>query len=183
MEDARGVSGGEPCAHVTGDRDHAAHRHRTPAREVRTEHLAGDELHRQEAIAAVLPDVERARDVPVRHASGELHFATKALEHPGRRSELLLQDLERHDLVELAIAGAVDRPHTAGAEHSKDLVATAHDGRPVQPGGRSAWAWVLRDAGVVPERSEDGLRAGVGVAAAHARALTHRDHASSGLHG
>jgi len=46
----------------------------------RGERLALDELHREVPVALVLADVEGARDVRVRHPSGELDLAAEQLD-------------------------------------------------------------------------------------------------------
>ena len=73
----------------------ARERERPLAREERRERLAVDELHREDLLAALLADVEDARDVRVRHAPRELHLATKALERAGRAGELRPEHLQR----------------------------------------------------------------------------------------
>jgi len=126
VKHVRGVCCREPGADVEAVSDHVLEREPALAREQRSEHLALDELHRQEAIAAVFADVVGARDVLVRHASRELHLAPEALDHVGG-GELFLQHLERDDLVELAVSRAVDGAHRACAEHPEELVAPAEE--------------------------------------------------------
>ena len=53
---------------------------------------------------------------------------------PGRADELGAQHLERDELVELAIARAVDGAHAARAEQPEDLVAAADQFRPTHAG-------------------------------------------------
>ncbi len=83
----------------------------------------------------MLPDVVGARDVLVRDASGELDLPPEALEHLCRR-DLAAQDLQRDDLVELPIAGAIDGAHRACAEHPKNVVAPCEDVRSLEWVGR-----------------------------------------------
>ena len=86
------------------------------------ERLALDELHREEALALVLSDVERARHVLVGHAAGELHLTTEPLQHTGGVHELAAENLQRNDLVELRIPGAVDAPHPTYADEADELI-------------------------------------------------------------
>jgi hypothetical protein len=100
------MSRGEAGADVERDAYRLEQRELLAATEQRREALAFDELHREEAVAAVFADVEGARVVTVRHAPRQLHLASEPLEHRARRGELFLQDLGRDELVELAIARA-----------------------------------------------------------------------------
>ena len=136
MEDVRRVSGRETGTHVEPEAHDVGQRQPPLAGQQRAEHLALDELHREEAVAAVFTDVVRACDVLVRDPTRELHLAAEPLDHVGRR-QLLLQDLQRNDLVELAIPRAVDRAHRARAEHPEQLVASREELRRFF-GGRSA---------------------------------------------
>ena len=80
MEHPGGVGGGEPGADVTAEARHLGDAQPPATLEHRAEHLAVDELHREELGACVLADVEGAGDVAMGHLPGELHFATEAIE-------------------------------------------------------------------------------------------------------
>src|SRR5262249_22500049 len=79
----------------------------------------------EKLLAAVLADVERARDVGVRDPARELHLLAKPREARRIADELAAQHLERDDLVELEIAHAVDVAHSARADPSEDVVPLA----------------------------------------------------------
>ena len=104
-----------PCA------DGACHRERDIdgqpfALHARSQRLALHQLHGEQTRAFVLADVEHARDVRMGDTSGELHLAPKPLQLIFALTGSRLQDLERPQLVELAIAGLVDVSHPAAAE-------------------------------------------------------------------
>src|SRR5205814_2163636 len=84
--------------------------------------LAIDQLHRAERDAVGGAELERARDVSMRHAAGELDLVPEPRERVGRR-EFGTDHLERDLLVELAVARAIHRAHPAGAEQREDVVA------------------------------------------------------------
>ena len=123
MNHACGVCRSKPFANRRGDRDDVVHGERTDPCDARTERLSFDELHRDEFFAGVLADVEDAGDVDVGHPPRELHLAPESLEDPRLREQLTPEDLERHHLVQLEVAGPVHRAHTADAEEPLHLVA------------------------------------------------------------
>ena len=133
VDDARRVGGAEPRADRADDLDRAPDPERPFALEEPPERLPFDELHREEALAAVLADVERARDVLVRHPPRELHLPPEPLEHPRRIDELAAEHFERDDLVELRVARVVDAPHSADADEADELVAPGDE----QAGGEA----------------------------------------------
>jgi hypothetical protein len=91
------------------------------------EGLAFDELHRQEAKAAVLADVEGARDVRARHLPRELHLLSEPPEHLRDVRELAAEHLERDGLAELPIERAIHRAHAAHPEQRDELVASCEE--------------------------------------------------------
>jgi len=58
----------------------------------------------------------------VRDPARELHLAPEAIEDPRGVHEIAAQHLERDDLVELDVAGAVHAPHAAHADEPEQLV-------------------------------------------------------------
>ena len=121
-------------------------------------------------LALVLADVEDARHVVVRDPPRELHLAAEALEDARRVDESLAEHLEGDDLVELAVARAVDAAHPADAEQAEDLVAVGEqraarareDARPRLPrrgaDRRDQRLALVRDRLVLCER---GARGGI----------------------
>ena len=116
MHDARLVRRVEPRADRRDDVDDAREGKLPLAFDEVEERFAFDELHREEALTAVLADVEGARDVGVRDAPGELHLATKSLDDARRVGDLALEHLQRDDLVELTVAHLVDGAHATDPE-------------------------------------------------------------------
>jgi hypothetical protein len=119
MNDADVVRGVQALAELVRDRAEARPRHRRA--ELARERLAVDELHREEAIAAVLADVEHARDVLVVDPPRQADFAAKPLERVG--GETGAEDFQRDALAELAVLGFVDATHATAAEPAHDAIA------------------------------------------------------------
>ena len=111
--------------------------------------LALDELHR-DALAAIgeLHHVVDATHVRAGDASRHAHLALEPLQLGDVAVELVGQDLERDQLVQLAIAGLVDLPHPAAAQAAEDLEALAHPHGEISVGieegvGRGVtWRWL-----------------------------------------
>ena len=121
-------------------------------------------------IALVLADVERARDVPVGHASRELHLATEALERAMRAwRAACLSTLSATTSSSSRSRARYDGSHPAGAEQPEDLVAIRDERRRGVVGHARAR--------YTAERRHLGERVRVG---ASLRRLRHPVHASSG---
>jgi hypothetical protein len=120
MHDTRLVRRGETAADGDADFQRAVRRDRAALERPR-ERLAVDVFHGQVATAAMLADIEGARDVGVRHPAGQLHLLSELLERICAGA-VPAQELERHHLVELAIEDAIDAAHTAHAEKSEEQV-------------------------------------------------------------
>lgn len=65
----------------------------------------------------MIAELEGARDVSMRHPARQLDLGFEELQRLCRVCAMRVEKLERHVFVELAIVGAKDRAHTAGAEH------------------------------------------------------------------
>ncbi len=142
MDDSSGVCRRETAGDLDRDVDGANHGEHPLPFEERLETRSSHELHREERDAAVVTEIERARDVPVRDPAAELHLTPKAFLTERVRRE---DPLERDVLVELVVAHLVDLPHRARAKSPHDGVATCDD--PCGEGLRdhrvaqSVWVW------------------------------------------
>ena len=92
-----------------------------PAQEPR-QVLAGDPLHGQEVASVGLADVPDPTDVRVRDLARDSDLVEQTLEPVGVLTQLRRQELERDDLVELEVMGAVDLTHPAAPGETLDAV-------------------------------------------------------------
>ena len=76
---------------------------------------------------AVLAELVDAADVPMADLARELDLGAEAARHVAGARDLGAQDLEGHDLVELAVVRLVDHAHAALAERLEDLVAAGEE--------------------------------------------------------
>src|SRR5207244_3204967 len=131
VQDAGLVGSREAVEDLRGDAEDALDR-RAFSREHGGERLPFDVLHREESVSRVITDIERANDVLVGDLPRELHLAPESLVHPRELSDLLLQHLERDDLVELAIARAIHGAHPTAPEQADELISPSEDRRPAR---------------------------------------------------
>src|SRR5262249_44406809 len=112
------VGGGEAGADAGGDLDRAGDREDAFTGDHCGARLSVDDLHGDDLLALVLADVEDAGDVLVGDAAGQLHLPPEAIEDTWGVDELATEHLERDDLLELEVLGAVNAAHAAGAEEA-----------------------------------------------------------------
>src|ERR1044071_5841345 len=88
---------------------------------------AARQLHGDVEQPPVLAVVVDRAYVLVAHAPRELDLGLEAVGHARVAAEVGAQHLDRHHLVERAVARLVDRPHAAAAELALDLVAAVEE--------------------------------------------------------
>ena len=121
MDDAGGVSTGEPFGDLRGDREDLAKGERCAGREL-PERLSFDELHRDERRRIDPGDLEDRDDVGVGEGGGGTGLALEPPEALGIRGELFREDLDRDLAGEPRIPRPPDLSHPARAERGQDLV-------------------------------------------------------------
>ena len=89
--------------------------------------LSLDELHGDEAESFGDAEIEDADHVAMRDFSRQDQFLLKALQNAGMAGQFRTDHLERHQPVQLAVSGLVDRAHAAFAQHLQDLVTIRED--------------------------------------------------------
>jgi membrane dipeptidase len=93
------------------------------------------QLHRDPAQAVALAVLVDARHVGIGHLAGQPDLGAEAAHEVLLAGQLGTQDLQRHRLVQHAVARLVDGAHPAAAQQAQDLVAAAQD-RPPRQGGQ-----------------------------------------------
>jgi hypothetical protein len=102
--------------------DRALERNRTPFGDQLKNVGAVDELERNKEVPLDLPRVVNGDDVFVLELGRRLSLGFKAADERFVRGALFVQDLERDGPLEGRIDREIDRPHSAGAELSLDLI-------------------------------------------------------------
>ena len=95
----------------------------TDSADDRGEIFSIDILHRQKKGSIGFADVKHAADVGVRDLPGGSHFGMKSCQRSGILSKRFRQKLQRHDLTERHIFGAVDFAHSSSAGQRHNAVA------------------------------------------------------------
>lgn len=90
------------------------------------ERPALDELHDDEVLAAVFPDLVDRANVRVVERGGRAGLAQQALARGLVAAVVRRQHLQGHVAAQHHVAGAVDHPHPAGAELRVDAVMAQH---------------------------------------------------------
>ena len=129
VDDAGGVRGGEGVEHL------AHHTADAPRRQRRLlfDHLeqvgAVEQLHRDvEPAVLVRAEVDDLHRVGVREPTRRARLAVEALDHLGIASEVRVQHLDRHVLLEALLSRGVHPPHGAFADPLVDAVLAVDDG-------------------------------------------------------
>jgi len=120
---------------------------------------AVDQLHRQTVLTVRLAEIVRAGDVRVRDAPREPHFSAEALDRRLVRRDAEAERLQRDDVADHRVEGAIDRAHPAASEQLLDAIAPGEE--PAQPAVRR---WHLLPRSVVAASSRrlgDVYRGGV----------------------
>jgi hypothetical protein len=130
VQDAGGMRG----RHRIGDLNRVLQAlvYRQPlSRNQRGERAAGDVLHRDEIVFALLADLVNRDDMRMVEAGGRSRFLNEALLPFVVDRLLAVEQLERHRAAETGIDSTIDDPHAAFAEWRKDLVMRdrSHDHR------------------------------------------------------
>ena len=131
VDHASGVRGDQTVTHRERDADRVRRGERVglagPVGVARAQQVlegrALDELHRDEVGARVLADVVGARDVRVADAPREPDLAAKILQVLRHAGDVAVEDLERDDIADGDVDGAIHRAHAAASDHTLDAVA------------------------------------------------------------
>jgi hypothetical protein len=125
-EDVRGFQVAVEHADAVRVRDGHEHRHhqdralaraqRADALQVAAQRLALEELHDEEAVALVRPDVGDVDDVRVPDARGRLAFEREALDDVVALGEVVVEHLHRDFLLQGGVLGHVHVGHAAPAD-------------------------------------------------------------------
>jgi hypothetical protein len=103
--------------------EHLADAERAAADEQLVQVLALDVLEDDERLAAVVAAIDHGHDARVRELGDRARLAAEALDVVVVVRVLIVQDLQRDDALERAVARSVDARHPAGADHLLELVA------------------------------------------------------------
>ncbi|MDQ3369741.1 MAG: hypothetical protein M3680_30330, partial [Myxococcota bacterium] len=126
MHEPRGVGGGEPAARIAQHAQHLERRAPFPLAP-HPERLAVDELHRDEDLVLVKPDVIDRDDVLVRQHGHRARLAHEPVHRIRPRPGLLrrqLQHLECDEPVQVDVERLVDEPHGTAADEPLHAIAT-----------------------------------------------------------
>ena len=119
VDDARRVRVREPGEHAL---EHAAELGRLEPTHPRAQRTARHVLHGDVTHPVVLEDVEHGDDALVVERAGQPRLADEPADHLGVLALELQQLLQRHEPVELDLAGQVHASHPAPAQLPHDLV-------------------------------------------------------------
>jgi hypothetical protein len=116
------VRGGEAGADVAGDAESLVLRQTADPLQQRAEVLALDELHDDEVMRSDFGDVVETANVRMRDAAAEPDFR----DQPGHALRIVLElrreKLQSHALADFQIVGAIDDPHPAAPDRSREPV-------------------------------------------------------------
>jgi hypothetical protein len=161
VNDADGVSGGEPGRHLQGERQRLLGREAAARLEHVRQRRATQELHRYESQLravgqGVVAYVEGPAHVAVGHAACDLDLAAKPLDGDRVVGHSRAQRLERHGLADYLVRGLVDFPDGARSDEADDPVAARDDlavGESLIEGAAAASASATRGGSTVPSDS------------------------------
>ena len=83
---------------------------------------SGDQRHRVVADAVLLAVIEHGHDVGVMQPGRRAGLGVEPPQIGRVGPEPRMHDLERHPALERIVLGLIDDPHSAHANHAKDLV-------------------------------------------------------------
>ena len=109
VNDARGMSLGEPVGHLSGNREQLAQRKRTGIEQL-PQRLSIHQLHDDERGGIALPDLVDGHDIGMVQGGGQTRLRLKALQASRVRRQLGRQDLDRHLALKPRVPGPVDLP-------------------------------------------------------------------------
>ncbi len=115
MDDSLRVGRIQRIRYLDAEREQRVQFHGTVADEM-LERRAVQELHHDESLAVLLPDVINRADIGVVQGGSSLRLALKASQRLGIAGHLVGQELERHEAVEARVFGLVDDAHAAATQ-------------------------------------------------------------------
>ena len=136
MNHAAFVRSGQTCANLPGDLDGFVAGKSADSPDQRSEILAIDVLHGQKWNTVGISDIKYAADIGMRDLPRDAHLRMEPRERAGVLGQAGRKKLDRHDLAELEVFGAIDFAHAAAAGECHDTIAVRDD----LPGGEPAAA-------------------------------------------
>jgi hypothetical protein len=131
MHDASTMRRPDSLGQLTKDAERFPYGDSPTASERTRQGLALDVLHRDESAAVGLPDVVQTNDVGMADTPRDADLVTETIPADGRALGRGVEELERDDLSDLVIQGAIDPAEASLAQRSEDLVPVADpDPRP-----------------------------------------------------
>jgi hypothetical protein len=121
MHDPGGVRVGEPARDLGRDVERLGQRDR-PASQPRAERLAAEQLHHQEAPAAVLPRVEHLHHVLALDGARGPRLAREPPGHGAVLGQLVVEHLHGDAPPDADVLGLVHGPHSAAADATNERV-------------------------------------------------------------
>ena len=121
MDNAVIVRGFKCLGNLPRDRQRVVERDRA-ARDALREILAFDQFHDERRDSARFFEPVDVRDVRVIQRCQHLRLAAEARQAIGIVGDGGQQHLDRDVAIQLGVAGAIDRPHSTGAESGEDFV-------------------------------------------------------------
>ena len=152
VEDSARVRGGEPGADLSRDLEALVPGQMADAAEQGSEVLAVHVLHGEEVLAVHFAHVVHATHVRVRDLAGQPRLCEQARELRGVGGHGPREELQRHDLAELEVVGAVHLAHASLADQGHDAIPVRHHDAGRESGG----------VGVARAQHRRGRRRGTG---------------------
>ena len=121
VNDARGMSLGEPVGHLSGNREQLRDRETTGMKQP-PQRLAVDQLHDDVRDGIDLSDLVDGHDVRVVQSGGGSRLPLEPLQASRIRRQPGRQDLDGDLALKPRVPGPVNLPHPAGAERAQQLV-------------------------------------------------------------
>ncbi len=115
----------ERGAHIDGYAQRLGYRQLGSGNDSIFESLAGDELHHDVMLRAVLANIKDAYDIGMRQARGEARFLFKTPQKLLILGELGQENLCGHTPAQTQVLGFIHPGHTTFAEDAYELVPTA----------------------------------------------------------
>ena len=122
MDHAALVGVVERLRHLLAHLQHVFFGEDAPFDEQRAQRLALDELHDEEVVTTLFAEVVARDDVRIVERSDDARLAAQPIDVATVARQRRLQDLQRHDAVELLVARLEHGPHRARADAVEDLV-------------------------------------------------------------